>query len=106
MVMEAVRLTEKPVDVEVIDLRRVDSHKKILTDELSWKNEALCQTNPDLWFPAKGEAGTAAKMICRQCPVKEPCLDLAIQNGESFGVWGGMGARERRALAKKRGLES
>lgn len=39
-----------------------------------------------------------AKRICARCPVVEPCRRAALSRGERFGVWGGLGERERRRL--------
>lgn len=36
-----------------------------------------------------------AKSICRGCPVRARCLQLAIDNGEE-GIWGGFDETERR----------
>ena len=38
-----------------------------------------------------------AKLVCLDCPVKQECLDYAIQ-GNMYGVWGGLTKRERQRL--------
>lgn len=35
------------------------------------------------------------KDLCNTCPVQQECLDLAIENEEEAGVWGGMTLAER-----------
>lgn len=74
-----------------------------------WKLAGLCrQVDPDLWFPAKGDSNNPAKRICKGtrftpgCPVRARCLEYALGNIEAFGVWGGMGERERAAILKSR----
>lgn len=49
-------------------------------------------------FPAEGdEVGIDyAKGICNRCPVREACLDEAMNRNESFGIWGGLTPGERR----------
>ena len=37
-----------------------------------------------------------------QCPVREACLEHAIAVREKHGVWGGLTARERRRLIRRR----
>lgn len=40
----------------------------------------------------------AAKAICATCPVINRCRETSILRGEIFGVWGGLGEAERRAM--------
>jgi WhiB family redox-sensing transcriptional regulator len=44
----------------------------------------------------------AAKRVCAQCPVREPCRSYALENEEEFGVWGGLSEVERRDLIAER----
>jgi WhiB family redox-sensing transcriptional regulator len=34
--------------------------------------------------------------------VREDCLEFALQNGEKFGIWGGLSERERRRIRRQR----
>lgn len=66
-----------------------------------WRERALCaQVDPELHFPEKGGSSKAAKAICQQCPVQVECLEHALANNETFGVWGGLTARERHKLGR------
>lgn len=66
-----------------------------------WTEDALCaQIGGDEWFPEIGDGAAAAKRICNMCPVKQKCLDYAIERRERYGVWGGMGERERRKIER------
>lgn len=70
-----------------------------------WVEEALCaQADPEAFFPEKGGAVRPAQAICARCPVREECLEYALENGERFGMWGGVSERARRQLAKDRGI--
>lgn len=70
--------------------------------ELSWQADALCaQTDPEAFFPEKGGSTRDAKRVCNECPVREACLDYAMENDERFGIWGGLSERERRRLRKQ-----
>lgn len=42
-----------------------------------------------------------AKAICATCPVIDPCREYALRHGEIYGVWGGLGEAERRALLEQ-----
>ena len=67
-----------------------------------WYDEALCaETDPDAFFPEKGESTSAAKELCRACTARNACLDYALDNDERFGVWGGLSERERRRLPRR-----
>ena len=69
------------------------------TEPPDWHQHAACAgTDPDLFFPGRGESITGARRVCATCPVKAECLDYAIRNGETIGVWGGTSERERRAM--------
>lgn len=54
------------------------------------KPKLPCEDNPDAWFPKSPNSIAKAKIICNTCPVKQKCLDLAIEQKEVHGVWGGV----------------
>lgn len=72
-----------------------------LEDRPAWQRRAACRgLPPKLFYPARGATiGRDAQKICHGCPVREECLDYALQNRE-FGVWGGLSERRRRAIKK------
>jgi WhiB family transcriptional regulator, redox-sensing transcriptional regulator len=71
----------------------------------SWQDLANCLgVDPDLFFPERGASTKEAKEVCRGCVVKDDCLEYALQNGEKFGIWGGMSERERRRIRRQRSL--
>lgn len=47
-----------------------------------------------------------AKAICATCPVKAQCLELAIENAEPWGVWGGFTTLERDRLRANDGART
>lgn len=64
--------------------------------------QALCaQTDPEAFFPEKGGSTREAKAVCRHCPVRLRCLEVALANGYTDGIWGGLAPRERRDLTLK-----
>lgn len=72
-----------------------------------WRQHAACRhEDPDLFFPI-GTSGPAllqteqAKAVCRRCPVREPCLEWALETDQTLGVWGGTSETERRALKRR-----
>jgi len=85
--------------------QQVDSRRDIGTD-LTWRDRARClSAEPGLFFPA-GETGLesakieAAKAVCRVCPVREDCLQFALETKQDDGIWGGTTEAERRRLRR------
>ena len=69
--------------------------------EPDWRDRAACRqsgVNPELFFPAKGMNATKAKRVCAGCPVRQTCLDWALQAGERHGIWGGRSPDQRARL--------
>ncbi|WP_080796220.1 WhiB family transcriptional regulator [Corynebacterium pacaense] len=67
-----------------------------------WQEQALCaQTDPEAFFPEKGGSTREAKRICQACPVRDECLEFALEHDERFGIWGGLSERERRRLKRE-----
>lgn len=73
----------------------------------AWEQAAACRGadaslffGPNRFEPKRERDGreAAAKEICAACPVSDPCRESAIVHGEAFGVWGGLGEVERRAI--------
>ena len=74
-------------------------------EEPTWHDFANCLgVDPDLFFPERGASTKEAKEVCRGCVVREDCLEYALQNGEKFGICGGMSERERRRIRRQRAL--
>ena len=75
-------------------------------EDHGWQTRANCMgVDPDLFFPERGASTREAKEVCRGCVVRDDCLEYALDNGEKFGIWGGMSERERRRLRRARALE-
>jgi len=69
--------------------------------DLSWHDRAACLgSDPNVFFPERGESTTAAKQVCATCSVRDECLEYALVNRIKFGIFGGKSERERRALRK------
>jgi len=72
-------------------------------DDHAWQDHANCLgVDPDLFFPERGASTREAKEVCRGCEVRHDCLEFALQNGEKFGIWGGLSERERRRIRRQR----
>lgn len=72
-----------------------------------WFDEAACRgMDSDVFFSGRGEVDKMreAKATCARCPVREPCLEHALYNGEREGLWGGVAPRPRVKLREARGI--
>lgn len=68
-----------------------------IPDPVPWMEQALCaQSDPDAWFPEKGESVSVPRRVCQDCPVRVECLAYAVKNNERDGIWGGLTAYQRR----------
>ena len=70
----------------------------------NWRDDARCRgLDPNFFFPEQGETSTStARDVCSLCDVRVDCLEFALQNGEKFGIWGGLSERERRRIRRQR----
>jgi WhiB family redox-sensing transcriptional regulator len=80
-----------------------------------WQRHAACRGEDSTYyfapsyFEKRGEKlarEAVAKRICAACPVRQPCLDYALETREGHGVWGGLNETERRAILKRQPLEA
>ncbi len=66
-----------------------------------WVDRARCaETDPEAFFPLKGESPREAKRVCMTCEVRPQCLRYALDNDERYGVWGGLSYTQRRQLQR------
>jgi WhiB family redox-sensing transcriptional regulator len=91
--------------------RDVTAHRALASAPLpaptshGWMKQAVCaETDPELFFPEKsGDRGLEARRICSACPVRAECLTWGMDGPNTeFGIYGGVGPRARRNLAKIR----
>ena len=75
-----------------------------------WRDRAKCiGMDPDVFHPTQGGDHQTPKAVCNGedgdpvCPVREACLDYAVQLGTAaLGVWGGTTDAERERKRRKR----
>jgi WhiB family redox-sensing transcriptional regulator len=81
---------------------------RVLGDH-TWRDRAACRSTPhhpvdaEIFFPEPDEMDRirAAKALCAQCPVRNVCLDTALENRDREGIRGGMTEEERAPLHRK-----
>lgn len=98
-------MPEENGSLEPIDLLRNDLLSNPELD-LSWHAFANCKgSDPDLFFPTRGASVRAAKAICKECQVREECLEHSVVHPEKFGIWGEMSERGRIVIRQERARE-
>jgi WhiB family transcriptional regulator, redox-sensing transcriptional regulator len=67
--------------------------------------DAACgEQDLELFYPDPGDLATerAAKQVCAGCPVKQPCLEMALAIGDQHAILGGTTPEERGRLRRQR----
>lgn len=89
---------------------RSDVRALVVAPESDWEHRARCRTEgaglffgPNRFEPKHERTAreAAAKDVCASCPVIDPCRQHALAEAEPYGVWGGMGEAERRAVLEQ-----
>jgi WhiB family redox-sensing transcriptional regulator len=83
---------------------------KPVAETWQWQMHAACRDlSTSRFFHPDNERGNArekreqrAKEICQRCPVMWECRAHALRADEPYGVWGGLGERERWELISQR----
>ena len=60
------------------------------------------ETDPEAFYPEKGDSSRGAKQICAVCDIRSACLEYALTHDEQFGIWGGMSTRDRDTFRAER----
>lgn len=70
----------------------------------AWQARAACNgVDPDLFFPVKTTSNQdveRAQAVCRDCPVRDECLEYGLHLQD--GIWGGLAAGARKKLRNRR----
>jgi hypothetical protein len=81
------------------------------TQANNWMQHANCKNQTHQMFPQHHKDATyiePARKICRQCTVKEPCLNYALEfpPADMHGVWAGLTPRQLAAEQRARGIKA
>lgn len=80
-------------------------------EQLEWQEDAACRTEDNMLFFGADDGESElerqsreaqAKAICQSCPVREPCLEFAMETNQRYGIWGGYTDKERGSLKRRR----
>ena len=73
-----------------------------------WREAGACvHADPDLFFPISStgralEQIAKAKATCTGCPVRQACLEFALEHDLMHGIWGGTTPDDRQAWRHER----
>ncbi len=75
--------------------------RKLSADD-AWSDDAACKAaDVRIFFSSDDTEQRQALELCAACPVREKCLRYAVQNGEMYGVWGGLTESDRRSMIRE-----
>ena len=66
-----------------------------------WYKRAACKGETESFFSYDEEKEAHALAICKDCPVRQECLETALADRNLFGVWGGTTRAERRRFHRR-----
>lgn len=68
-----------------------------------WQRDAACRgQGEDAFFGDDRVTRQVAVDVCGACPVRRDCLEYALAERISVGIWGGLTERQRGAIAMDR----
>lgn len=81
-------------------------HFLIGNENDGWQEHAACkEINTKSFFPEQGENYSSetkeALKACNRCKVRPQCLMHALNEPETYGIWGGISYRGRLRIMKK-----
>ena len=82
-------------------VRRVDGQPFVAVVRVRDEILALPKGHPDGDESPAEAAQREVRELCFACPVRMECLADALNSQTTFGVWGGLTERERRALLRR-----
>ena len=80
-------------------------------EQLEWQEDAACRTHDNMLFFGADDGESElerqsreaqAKAVCHSCPVRESCLEFAMDTNQRYGIWGGYTDKERGSLKRRR----
>lgn len=74
--------------------------------DTTWMRYGACLgSDPDLFFPERGDNRrqiAVAKRVCATCVVRQACLNYAITEHLTDGIFGGTTPKERKGIRARR----
>jgi WhiB family transcriptional regulator, redox-sensing transcriptional regulator len=68
----------------------------------AWVDQGACRGSATrVFFFERGDSSTAARDVCKGCPVDMEFLAYALEDPELAGVWGATTERERKSMRRQ-----
>ena len=89
--------------------RTASAHGLTSPRPTDWRDLGACLgEDPELWFALDTTTVGSldverAKTICNRCPARQACLDFALTNRITIGIFGGLTEDERHNLNRRQG---
>jgi WhiB family transcriptional regulator, redox-sensing transcriptional regulator len=81
----------------------VINYTPVSVNRPGWYADAACEgAGAAVMYPATERELPAALVFCRRCDVQIECLQHALEQGEVWGVWGGLTEYERDQIRRRR----
>lgn len=79
----------------------------ILGERPDWHRHANCrEVGTEVMFPSDSFGVREALDVCNGCPVVAECLEFALVNNETDGIWGAKSERQRNKIRRRSGLHA
>jgi len=62
------------------------------------RQAACAGVGTETFIVGRGDSYDAARTLCAVCPVRQPCLETALQNPDLAGMWSGTTERQRQSI--------
>jgi len=70
---------------------------------LQWRTDATCRDeDTSIFFSDDPVDAARAVSMCADCPVRQACLEFALDSRQADGIWGGLNELERRRERRRR----
>jgi WhiB family redox-sensing transcriptional regulator len=97
-------------DNEGEEMSAIEDYYSLVNKRFNFVLDAACRgAGPDLFFledtpeakPINHIKVAEARSICAQCKVQKECLDFAVQNNITSGIWAGTTPMQRKVLRRE-----
>ena len=90
-------MSKRPAVVQLAIQGNLEELERDLGTPAFFGDSKCKNADPNLFFAESNSKVAQAKEVCVSCPIRQMCLDWAVENAEE-GIYGAMTPRERKKL--------